>query len=251
MRCFIITGSSRGLGEALAYELLETGNQLFCISRSRNESLIQAAEERNISLTYLTYDLSQTDGLEGLMERIFKQINLEDAEGLYLVNNAGTVSPIGPVEKQEGKAITHAVQLNLIAPMLLTSSFIRCGQSFAGVKRVVNISSGAGKHAYFGWSSYCATKAGLDMFTKSVAMEQEREDHPVQILSFAPGVVDTQMQAEIRKTKEEDFIHLQRFIDLKETGKLLSPGFVAKEIKRLLVSDDFPQGAILDIRDYL
>lgn len=53
MKYFIITGTSRGLGEALAYALLETGNQLFCISRTRNESLINAANERHVPLEYL------------------------------------------------------------------------------------------------------------------------------------------------------------------------------------------------------
>lgn len=251
MNYFIITGTSRGLGEAFARELLREGNHLFCISRTKNEALLTEAMNKQVALDYLEYDLSQVDGLEQLMEDLFENINLEQAEGIYLINNAGTLAPIGPVQHGASAQITHGIQLNLLAPMILTSSFIKHTERYQGEKRVVNISSGAGKNPYFGWSTYCTTKAGLDMFTRTVAVEQEREPYPVKIISFAPGVVDTEMQAEIRRTKEEDFIQVQRFIDLKESGSLLDPEFVATKLVELLISDDFPQGALLDIRDNL
>ena len=67
------------------------------------------------------------------------------------------------------------------------------------------------------------------------------------IVAFAPGVVDTNMQAQIRETNKEDFTNLDRFIALKEEGKLLSPEYVAKAIRNLLETEDFPQGEVIRI----
>lgn len=249
MNFFILTGTSRGLGEAVAKQLLQEGNHLLCISRKRNDALAEEAEAKQVDLDYMEYDLNQVDGIEQLMQHIFAKIDLDKAQGIYLLNNAGIVSPIAPIDKCEARGIIQNIHVNLIAPMLLVSLFTKHSNAFQGEKRVINISSGAAKKPYFGWSSYCTSKAGLDMLTRSVAVEQENKEYPVKILSFAPGIVDTDMQTEIRSTKEEDFVHVQQFISLKEEGNLLSPNFVAKEITKLLVSDTFEQGAIMDIRD--
>ena len=76
---------------------------------------------------------------------------------------------------------------------------------------------------------------------------RSRKEYPVKIVSFAPGVVDTNMQAQIRETNKEDFTNLDRFIALKEEGKLLSPEYVAKAIRNLLEAEDFPQGEVIRI----
>src|SRR5690606_5817181 len=112
----------------------------------------------------------------------------------------------------------------------LTSAFIRLSSTLQADKAVLNISSGAGRNPYEGWSSYCTSKAGLDMFTRCVAAEQQSENYPVRVLSIAPGVIDTKMQQVIRDTKPEDFVHLNRFVELKQSGKLVSPGDAADKL---------------------
>ena len=84
------------------------------------------------------------------------------------------------------------------------------------------------------------------MFTQCVATEEAEKEYPVKIVAFAPGVVDTNMQAQIRETNK-DFTNLDRFIALKEEGKLLSPEYVAKAIRNLLETENFPQGEVIRI----
>ncbi|TXF94582.1 SDR family NAD(P)-dependent oxidoreductase, partial [Lactobacillus delbrueckii subsp. bulgaricus] len=74
-------------------------------------------------------------------------------------------------------------QLNLTAPVLLSQLFTKRFASYSGKKTVVNITSGAAKNPYKGWSAYCSSKAGLDMFTRTFGFEQEDEELPVNMIS--------------------------------------------------------------------
>lgn len=245
----MITGASRGLGEALARQLLEPHHHLICLSRGRNEALTTEAIEKQAKLDWVEIDLNEVDRLEERLETLFKSIDLSKMDSLYLINNAGVLQPVGPVENNDSTLIASNIRINLIAPMIITSSFIRATRHLKAEKRVLNISSGAGKKAYYGWSGYCTSKAGLDHFTRCVGAEQEELEHGVQIVSVAPGVVDTDMQAEIRASKEEDFKQRQRFIDFKEQGLLFSPEVAAAKLLKVLKGDSFPNGQVLDVRD--
>lgn len=250
MKYFIITGTSRGLGEALSKKLMGNGNQLFCISRSENSTLINSAQERGASLEYIAFNLLDVNQIGELMKKIFEKINKDDAESIVLINNAGTVTPIKPIENCTDNEIANNIQLNLTAPMILTSCFISLTESINTDKRIINISSGAGKKPYFGWSNYCSAKAGLDLFTRCVGVEQEDKENPVKIISFAPGIIDTEMQEEIRATKKDDFKDLERFISFKEEGKLLSPDQVADCVLHVL-NQKYEGGEVLDIKQFL
>lgn len=169
--------------------------------------------------------------------------------GAYLLNNAGTIEPMAPADRCSVPDMARGVTLNLTAPMALTAEFIRLTSSWDIDRRVLNVSSGAGKKPYFGWSAYCAAKAALDMFTRCVGEEQRREDSGVRVLSVAPGVVDTEMQGRIRATSEELFRQRERFVQLKESGALLSPAEAADKLLRALFDDRHPSGSVLDIRE--
>ena len=134
-----------------------------------------------------------------------------------------------------------------MAPLVLTSEFIKHTKSMTCRKLIINISSGAANKAIFGWSLYCSTKAALDMMTKTVGLEQSQDNNGVKIISVHPGVVDTQMQAEIRKTDKAAFKDVERFIDLKESGSLADPGRIGSEIFKLDL-DNITNGAIIDFR---
>lgn len=116
-------------------------------------------------------------------------------------------------------------------------------------KRIINISSGAGKKPYFGWSNYCSAKAGMDIFTRCVGLEQVDKDYPVKSISFAPGIIDTEMQSEIRASNKENFKDLERFFSLKEEGKLLSPDEVSKYVLKLLELE-YEGGEVIDIKQF-
>jgi len=249
MKYYIITGTSRGLGEAISKKLIKKGNHLFCISRNKNSQLINLANNNNVPLEYICADLLDVNRIREMMERIFLQINNQEVESIVLINNAAKVTPIRPIEFCSDNEIIENIQLNLTAPIILTSSFISLASSINTDKRIINISSGAGKKPYFGWSNYCSTKAGVDLFTRCVGVEQADKDYPVKTISFAPGIIDTEMQSEIRATNMEYFKDLERFISFKEEGKLLSPDEVSEYVLKLLELD-YVGGEILDIKQF-
>lgn len=249
---YIITGTSRGLGEAIASKLISLENYLFCISRSTNERLIKQAEDMESNIEYINVDLNVIDGIEMMMSRIFNIISKSEVRSIHLINNAGVLGPIEPVGLSTSNEIIKNVNVNLIAPMLLTHLFISLTNKYKIEKRIINISSGAGTHPYFGWSSYCSTKAGLDLFTQCTGLEQSNNtDSPVTICSIHPGVIDTEMQVEIRNTDKNNFMDLEQFISFKEEGILQPPESVADVVIHLLKEDkESIQGKVLDIKQF-
>ncbi|MBJ8007318.1 MULTISPECIES: (S)-benzoin forming benzil reductase [Bacillus cereus group] len=247
MRYVIVTGTSQGLGEAIAVQLLEENTTVISISRRENKKLTKIAVQNNSNCIFHSIDLQDVHNLETHFNEAFSSIQKDNVSSIHLINNAGTVAPIKPIEKSESEQFITNVHINLIAPMILTSTFMKQTKDWKLDKRIINISSGAGKNPYFGWGAYCTTKAGVNMFTQCVATEEVEKEYPVKTVAFAPGVVDTNMQAQIRETNKEDFINLERFTALKEEGKLLSPEYVAKAIRNLLENEDFPQGEVIRI----
>jgi len=248
MEIFIITGASKGLGNSIAKKLVDKNNYLFCISRKRDDKLIAYSKEKGCNLEFIEFDLSNVYEIEKLMNRIFDNVKFSEIESISLINNAGVVSPIKPIENCNDNQIINNIHVNLVAPIILTSAFIKHVKSFKGNKNIINISSGAGKKPYYGWSNYCASKAALDLFTQCVGVEQDTCLHPVKIVSLSPSIMDTQMQAEIRGTEKEDFKQVERFIEFKKEGKLLSTDFVAEKVIKLL-REEYTQGGIIDVRD--
>ncbi|MDR6555226.1 (S)-benzoin forming benzil reductase [Paenibacillus qinlingensis] len=246
MDTYLITGGSKGLGAAIIWQLLGQGAAVHYISRSENETLRQEALRVGGQLTFHAYDLAQTEGLDSLMERIL--LGLDGVASITLINNAGMLEPMTSIGRAAPDDLQRSLQVNLVAPAVLTNSFIRLTQAWPILKRVVGISSGAGRKPYPGWGAYCTAKAGLDMLTRCVGIEQLQEPHPVLICSVAPGVVDTEMQREIRAASEKDFPQVSRFVQLKEQGELSSPEDAAKQLLRLLQANAFEQGEIADLR---
>ncbi len=249
MKYSIVTGVSRGLGEALALRLLQSGHYVFGISRNRNEKLLDNGKKFPGKLEYFEQDLTGFDELPALMQNIFSRIE-EKPQRIGLINNAGIVQPVGPLESASGKEIASNINVNLIAPMMLTGLFIRNSKRFDKIeKRIISISSGAAIHPYAGWSCYCAAKAGINMFTRCTALDMDEKSNNVKIITLAPGVINTSMQGVIRETSKADFPQKEKFIRLYEEGMLTSPEKAAKSIVKLYESEDFPQGEFLDVRD--
>ncbi|MBO0603208.1 SDR family NAD(P)-dependent oxidoreductase [Sporosarcina sp. E16_3] len=241
MNAYIITGVSKGIGLELAKQLSEEGH--FVIGAARTPSELDG-------VNFIRADLSETEKLEALMDEIIALMP-QDTVSLTLINNAGMVDPIGFIGNVHAVEMTKAIAVNLTAPLILSTAFISVLKNFEGVKRIVNISSGAGRNAYEGWGTYCATKAGLDHFSRVVALEQESAAYPVDIVSIAPGIIDTGMQETIRGSKEEAFPLLNRFIDYKEKGLLSSAEQTAGQLIAFMENIDFKTaGPIADLRDF-
>jgi benzil reductase ((S)-benzoin forming) len=116
------------------------------------------------------------------------------------------------------------------------------------LRRVVNISSGAGRRPISGWSAYCAAKAGLDMASRVAALEAETRGQAVEVASLAPGVIDTGMQATVRAASAEDFADVERFRAMKAEGALRPAADVAADILRLEASGKLKGDAVQDLR---
>jgi benzil reductase ((S)-benzoin forming) len=245
----VITGASKGLGEGIAMALLNPDNHIICVSRSKSQRLQDSAIKKGCLVEFKHLDLSIPEGIKEFSREIFQQENENRYTGILLVNNAGVVEPVGPAGLNDNLETIQHLNINLLSPMLLVSEFIRVFGKTPAIKRVINISSGAANSPYEGWSVYCTGKAGLDMFTRCVAKEQETKEFPVEIMSVAPGVIDTDMQKIIRSTRPENFIHRKRFVKLKESGSLVHPDVAGTHIAQLLLANQFQNGAVVDIRD--
>ncbi|URN93957.1 MAG: (S)-benzoin forming benzil reductase [Candidatus Pristimantibacillus lignocellulolyticus] len=247
MKYFIITGTSRGIGEAMANQLMADNHHIFCISRTKNERLIERAREKNVRLSYYPFDLNDIGKIDSLSDEIFSAIT-RDAEitAIYLINNAGMLSPVAPIEQNTANSIIENVNVNLIAPMILTSNFIRYSQEIDINKRIMNISSASARYLMPAQSCYSTSKAGLDSFSKSVSIEQSNQLYPTKVISVYPGMIDTQLQAEIRSVSKENFPYVDQFIQLAQEGKLQTPEYTAAKLIDLLFEVNFGNTVVVE-----
>ncbi|UVI29191.1 (S)-benzoin forming benzil reductase [Paenibacillus spongiae] len=246
MKYFIITGTSRGLGEAIAERLISPDHYLFCISRERNNRLLG----KSSNIAYFEFDLNDMDQIETLMNDIFISIDRSIAEGIYLINNAAMISPVTFIQSAQVQGITRNLNVNLLAPIILTSVFMRLTNEIPVDRRIVNISSGSAKNLLPGMSLYSAAKAGLDVFTQCVGLEQNQAQVPVGIISIWPGMVDTDLQAEARNQDKTTFPSAEIFGMVKDKGMLTTPEETAQHIIEYLFKQDFEHGAVVDLYDY-
>lgn len=247
MRYAIITGTSRGLGEALVKGLSKENTTIFALSRTENKKLEEIAYAGGASFTFMKCDMANTSNLDVIIEEIAGKVEPASATEIILINNAGVVAPIGPVIDGDIQETDYAIRVNMMAPMRLSTLFARHFAQLGCSKKIINISSGAARHPYGGWSVYSSTKAAIDAFSKSMAKEQKGAKSPIFITAVAPGVIDTEMQAEIRGAGAEKFSSHKQFVDLKEKGILATADDTAKKIIDNLVEKDFENGSLTDV----
>lgn len=247
---YIITGTSKGIGQALAYRLLKPENELFCISRTKNPRLTFKARAKDVQVTDIELDLNQWEKIRETMHKIIREITPEEVASITLINNAGTIHPINPVgTTARNESIAKNIHVNLLAAMLIAEGFIAETREWEVEKKILHLSTGAAKKPVAGWSAYCSAKAGLDMFARCLALEEEGKAFPFKVVGFSPGVVNTEMQEEIRESNPNDFAEVDRFIGYHSEGILLSPGVVAEKIEMVLNRDNFGSETLLSIRD--
>lgn len=204
-----ITGTSSGLGKALA--------EYYC---RQEQTHVHGYARRTASIDSSHYTHHEVDITDSSFTPDFSTA----VERIILINNAGWIGPVAPVGQWKGEDIDRLFQLNVSAVFRWTNAFVQ--QASASKKVVITISSGAASNVIPSWSAYCASKAAIDMATRVW-----NEDHPeISFLAIAPGVVQTEMQAEVRASNPADFPAHQRFVDLFEQGELKPPQEVAEMI---------------------
>jgi hypothetical protein len=238
----IVTGHSRGLGEAIATHLLSRGARVLGVSRGDNSAL---ANRFRGALDEARVDVADEPALMRFLATDRMSRFVEGRTPL-LVNNAGVLQPIGPLQSQEPGLILRAVSVNVAAVMAFSAAFV---QATAGAveRRILHVSSGAGRKPYAGWSIYCATKAAIDQHARCVELDRTPN---LAISSIAPGVVDTEMQAEIRASSDDRLPDRPRFVALHRDKALPSPEQTGGRVVEYLLSDVFGREAVFDLRDF-
>ena len=237
----IVTGASRGLGRAIAEQLLQQGHRVLGISRQ--------APAAPTGLEQWACDLADPlpaaqrlrAWLEGLEGRQFASATL--------VNNAASLSAPRPLGDADLVSLSASARVGLEAPLLLTAAFLGATRTWAADKRVLHISSGLGRRAMAAQGPYCAVKAGLDHLARAQALEEALHDHGAKVVSLAPGIIDTDMQVQLRGADPSAFPDHQAFVQMKTGGRLDSPAAAAAKVIAYLQRPDFGQQTVGDVRE--
>ncbi|MGY6559691.1 MAG: SDR family NAD(P)-dependent oxidoreductase [Nitritalea sp.] len=240
-----LTGCSKGLGLAMLQQLLRDPEmEVWGFSRSRPEVEHARFHWREANLaaagsTFTVPDEACTD----------KSQEGNPLQGVYLINNAGWIGEIRHVGQLSPAGITALFQLNTTAPLVLMNQFIALYGQREDLDRVIlNISSGAARKAIDGWSAYSASKAALNRYSETVALEAAHRGSALRCFSVAPGVVDTDMQADIRRAPAEEFRNLEKFTHLKSSGQLWTPERSAAKCLEVLYHPDAFSETLVDVR---
>jgi benzil reductase ((S)-benzoin forming) len=245
---YLLTGASRGLGNALAHQLLQPGNRLLCLSRGSSDALDAAAAAAGLPCEQWPVDLADPLPAAARLEAWLGALAPAEVASLTLVNNAALLVAPGPVERAEPAALAAALRVGLEAPVLLTAAMLRATRRWTCPKRVLNISSGLGRRAMAGSASYCAVKAGLDHFSRALALDEALQPHGARVVSLAPGVIDTDMQVQLRGSTAEGFPDHELFVNLHREGQLSTPQDAAARIVGWLNGPSFGAEVLADIR---
>ena len=245
---YILTGASRGMGLAMAQQLLKPGNVLLCISRNVNPDLATAAQKADVPLTQWTQDLADGAGASDRLREWLNSQNPVDFASVSLINNAGVIPPIVPLRQSNPADLALALRVGLEAPMALSAAFLGGTHSWPVPRKVLNISSGLGRYPMASQAGYCAAKAGMDHFTRCLALDEALHANGAKVCALAPGVIDTDMQVQLRGAAGEAFPDQSKFLQLKAQGQLSSPEAAAESVLRFLASPDFGREPVADLR---
>lgn len=245
---FILTGASRGMGLAMAEQLVLQGHALLCISRHANPALSAKAAAAHVPLTQWTLDLADGQGASARLQQWLADQNPADFASASLINNAGVIPPIAPLRQSRPADLALALRVGLEAPMALSAAFLGATQHWSTPRKVLNISSGLGRYPMASQAGYCAAKAGMDHFTRCMALDEALQANGAKVCSLAPGVIDTDMQVQLRAAAGEAFPDQSKFLQLKAQGQLSTPAQAAEQVLRFLARPDFGQAAVADVR---
>jgi NAD(P)-dependent dehydrogenase (short-subunit alcohol dehydrogenase family) len=232
----LVTGTSSGIGEALARELLRRGWNVVGIAR-RTAAIVDPA------YTHLQLDVGDLTTLASSLDtKLAPRVADPAITRLGLVNNAAMEALLGPISQLDAAAMLEVYAVNTGAPVLLMGWFQRHARHDQPL-RIVNVSTGAAVAPFPGLGAYGNTKAALRMAGMIMAAELDAASStsPTQpdttLLSFEPGVVDTPMQTNVRASSVETLPIVQIFKDFATNGALVHPALPARAIADYLDTD--------------
>lgn len=233
-----ISGASAGLGAALAATIPFESAELIDISRRGGTP----------GAHHVAVDLADPDSWP-VVEKDFRQrIEADNPELVVFIHNAGTLTPLGSADHVDTEQYTRNVLLNSAAAQVLGQSFLSAVSGRDSEQHLIMLSSGAASRPHEGESSYCAGKAAIDQWVRTVGLEQQRRSPGCRVISVSPGSVDTDMQAELRAASSDEVPVSGRFREMQALDNLAKPETVARTIWSLL-DRDLSSGTVLHVRD--
>lgn len=234
MHAAIITGTSRGLGEALAAELLSRGYFVAGVGRS------DSARLAGPRYRFVECDLARPAHIGARVEAAMRDLAAAGPESVTLVNNAAIARPVACVGRLHDGEAEAALATNVVAPLALCNAFLRAFADDATPRRIINISSGAAQTAIAGSAVYGMSKAALEMLTRAIAAECTAP--AFRCITLRPGIFDTAMQAYMRSHDPADFPDVALFRGFKDGGLLKAPAEVAARIVDRLIAAGVEHG---------
>jgi NAD(P)-dependent dehydrogenase (short-subunit alcohol dehydrogenase family) len=241
MHAVIVTGISRGLGAALAALLLERGFAVLGIGRT------SPARLSGQHYRFERFDLAEAARVDDALEPAFAALAASRPDSVCLLNNAATVGPVGVLGKLRAAEVATALSVNLAAVVTLSNLFCRIFADATLPRRIINVSSGAAQTALPGESIYCVAKAGMEMLTRALAVEQSAPGF--RAITVRPGVIDTDMQAFARSQSREVLPIVDLFQGFYRDGRLIAPEVVAAKIIAKLVEGEVEHGRTYAYQD--
>jgi len=232
-----ISGASAGLGAALA-ATVPFDADLVDISRRGGTP----------GAFHVAVDLADPASWPVVADDFDRRLAGFDGDMVVFIHNAGTLTPLGLAGRVDTEQYTRNVLLNSASAQVLGQAFLQAVAEKPYAQHLIMVSSGAARNPHEGESSYCAGKAAIDQWVRTVGLEQDRRRPGCRVISISPGAVDTDMQAELRATTDEQVPESGRFRELDAQGLLAKPEDVARAIWSLL-DRELPNGTVLHIRD--
>jgi NAD(P)-dependent dehydrogenase (short-subunit alcohol dehydrogenase family) len=241
----LITGASRGIGAATARLFAQAGARVVLAARSEADlkAVAESIKAQGGHALAVPTDITNPQAVDDLVAQTVRQFHGID----ILVNNAALLTPIGKSWQVDPKAWRTLLDVNVNGAFLCTRAVLP-DMLERGSGRVLNITSGAADKAVSGWSAYCASKAALNHFTQVLAEEISHTE--IVACAVNPGVTDTAMQSQIRRTQAGQFEKGDYYRQLYEEERLFKPEEPAQLLLWLASKFGHAQnGAILDLAD--
>ena len=243
-KTYLVTGASKGIGRAIARTLARNDLRVVLLARPSDELDAACVEIQAISPSSFSIgcDLGSPESIDAALKSIE---HLEIIDGI--VHNAGTITPIQPMFDADDAAWERNIYVNITGVQRLTRGLYSKMKASEHC-RVTTVSSGAALRPIHSWSAYCISKAGLDMWSRCLAEEGAKDG--ITSIAIAPGIVNTDMQLEIRTSSPEDFPLVDSFVGYHRDGDLTNPDDVAAKLYSLIVRHSFDQsGQRFDVRE--
>ena len=229
MSNIFITGTTSGLGKALAKTYSKTGYEIYGLSRTKSNEY-----------NHVTCDLERVYDISYKLSTLLKDV--KEIDVVYL--NAGVLGTIEYLNKIKLHDLETFFTINTWANKVIIDYMI---MNNIEVKQVVAISSGASQKTYTGWGEYSISKAALNMMIQVYA-----EEHPdIHFLSVSPGPVDTPMQDYINKNIDgRKYKWKKKFSDMKKNNDLPEASWVADNLHQIMPTlKKYKSGSFLDLRN--